>query len=350
MNGGSSPTIDSCAIQNNHFDGILVSANGSGSPTLQGNWFYSNGEGTYYGIYFYNSNGTVRQNTVENNLYGIVASDQSLVNSSDSARGGCNLAISNAYGVLAYNDGHLRFGRPGNIGSRNNISGNATYQAVANNNSSIISYHDYWGNSKIYHDTSSSILIDSALSSLPKCALPLLSDSGFVLSADTSQPNAIEGAYRILTMRVYETAASTFKKILETPGTAALWPRALVGLYFTFTGTKDKSLIDYVARVGKANSSLSLLASELLMNMNTIVGDFAQVCSIADNLRSVYAGTDVEIWVLIHLASLVGFSETQRNVSSAAYAELKSKYSDRVNQSLLVALAPQETRVHAKGP
>ncbi len=79
-----------------------------------------------------------------------------------------------------------------------------------------------------------------------------------------------------------------------------------------------------------------MVAEELEMLMNAGRGDVERVKRLASDLRLKYPGTETEKRSLILLASLGGFSESQRATSTQALTELKKKYV--VDEGLLASL------------
>jgi hypothetical protein len=85
---------------------------------------------------------------------------------------------------------------------------------------------------------------------------------------------------------------------------------------------------------------IGTLGRRLVMNVYTAEGEYHKVQKLASALAVDHPKSDIEMWVLIHLAHLKFYSSTQEKVSDKAYKDLVKLYGEKVNKGLLAVLAP----------
>jgi len=170
IQGNSNPTITDNTIQGNHYHGIIVTGNGTGTPNINGNDLESNGivngTKTYCGMVFDGSTGYVQLNTIRYSNYGIYCensgSPQAYISMGDI---GDNIITNNLYGIDAYNHSFPQFGYGNAQLGRyyavcNEIHDNTSYDAAVQSNSGLDAMYNWWGQypvnmAKHYHDATS---------------------------------------------------------------------------------------------------------------------------------------------------------------------------------------------------
>ncbi len=364
ITGGSHPTIGGNAIHDNLLGGIRVLSN-TGHVYITDNWIY-NHQWNYHGLYFYNSSGIVRKNTIKDNNYGVYATNYSNPKSGyhlyqDDVKGE-NSIIDNDIGILAAHNSTPEFGwyydEDNYYGMKNHILNNTGYNVYASTSSDLTVQGNWWGSdppdeSTMYVSSSSSVeyipWMRHQYEYPPTGGFDQPPGDPIIAGVSLSNSLADEHTEESLWLSLrdarfavyegdYEGARSLYIELIAQEDRPDVRIRALAGLYNLFRITEDASLIDDVLPLRATGGEAGIVASELLYSMYAALGYYEDSRRIASSLIEAYPDTETEMHALIHLSALRGYTKDMSEVSERALAELRSKYGSTVNAGLLNAL------------
>lgn len=360
VQGWSDPTIIDDTIKSNFYHGIIVVENEGAIPVIKNNYFYENGSTTsskiYNGIDVYNSIANVQENKVICSNYGIYADTYSWIYAGYGNEQGSNQVYANRYGLVAYYNSAIDFGTYWEWGESyqgcNSITINECYNAFAVSSSYIGAQENYWdpepiSNDGIYYDGTSFVDASCWLEYEGQCGSTICG-GGSVAAGDgrTENPTGdsfdentyMKAARQALIRRDGTSAEDVFNLVLSNSTNLSVQCKALVGLYHANNLTKSPLLKEKLEGLRSRSDVLSIVASELLMNLYTTLGQYGNVLDIANVLRAEHSGSEIEQRALIKLASVSAYSGSQKAVSAHALDELKSRFGSTIDNALLVAL------------
>ncbi|HXG37817.1 MAG TPA: right-handed parallel beta-helix repeat-containing protein [Bacteroidota bacterium] len=361
VQGNSSPAISNNTIRNNFYHGIIIVSNGTGNPIITGNTVESNGivggVKTYNGINFYSSAGKVVENIVRYSNYGIYCDTYSSPSSNNGSQGR-NLVTGNRYGLNVYYNSNPIFGvfqSNQYYGACNKFLANELYNAYANQTCNVYAQGAWWGADP--PDASKIVAINNSIIEYSywrpfddnDCIygpLPRVAETG--TSGTDDVPTMLRQAFIARLQGNYAQAVALYRAVLTSTLKTAEQQRALVGLFEVYRDSKDPSVLADITRHQSVAGTLGLVASELLMQMYASMGRFEEAKGIALGLAQRYRNSETEQRALITLASLGGFSESQRSVSRQYLTELVERHSSTVDKGLLVALGATVSEGSAK--
>ncbi|MGB2868892.1 MAG: right-handed parallel beta-helix repeat-containing protein [Bacteroidota bacterium] len=345
IQGGSSPAINGNVIQYNQYHGIVSVENGSAYPVIAGNNIRTNGilwGGHYYhGVVFYNSTGECTSNSITDNYYGLIADYYSSVNSG-STNIGTNFLTGNSVGIASVSNSLMNFGYMyydewgglHYVGACNDIYDNDV-NALANISGGITAQADWWGSDppdEGKFSTANGGWIDYSNWKPyldPDCndggwfSIAHLGEDGITFTQDTtaSLTKALGAYFR----GDFSTSGKMFRTILQNSTLSSERELALSGLYHVFRRSKNAELVLIIENL-QNESSLGLMASELLSSMYIMKGRYQEAKTVARDIIDWLSNTEYEKRALIRLASLGAFSETERSDANDALKELNQKY------------------------
>ncbi len=354
IQGGSSPTIFDNTIQNNHYHGIIINSNGSGSPTIKFNTLSSNGS-SYVGLYFITSAGMFNENYISGSYYGVWCRYSSSPNTGGLGQLGANIITGNTGGVVATDNSYPDIGsalipRSQYYGVCNQIYGNTTYDALAENSSSISAEFDWWGQyppntSKIYADGTSAVDYSNPETSSSDC--PLNQGASPVYQASAISANAFSNdslaylmykAMEAKNVGDYVGAALLCRGLLKDTASGHYRLQALVTLFNIFQSSGDSTIVNDLIKYSSLKSNLGITAKELLASAYAGEGKYEDAITTAHKLISAYPNSGTEMRALLTLASLSSFNHQYNALSSSALNALVQKYSTIIDSGLVVAL------------
>jgi parallel beta-helix repeat protein len=365
IQGNSNPTITYNTIQGNHYHGIIVTGNGTGTPNINNNDLESNGivngTKTYCGIVFDGSTGYVQSNTIRYSNYGIYCensgSPQAYISMGDI---GDNIITNNLYGIDAYNHSFPEFGYgDAQLGRYyavcNEIHDNQSYDVAVQSNSGLYAMYNWWGQypvnmAKHYHDATSTLGDGNPEQYSGNC--PLSGGRSIAVSGTTEEkPLSVTGSVMPLSndssltsgMNArcegnWDLAKSIFNRVLQSSASAAYRENATVLLFNLFQESGDTSIVSLIAPYSFSADELGSLSAELLASMYAAMGRLSDAETVNNQLRVKYAGTEIEQRALARLASLSAFDRNYADKSSTALNELVKKFGSSVDMGLVVAL------------
>lgn len=369
VQGNSYPQIMYSNIDSNYYHGIIVvsngvQTNGPNNPYIYGNNLRRNGFafGTKYynGIDVYASSAHVRWNAVSHSNWGVICNQAGIIWTEEVNAPwwelGANVLTNNVYGLAAYNGSTIFFGRAvvegGTTyyyGACNKIHSNDTYDAVAASSSVVKAQGNWWGQ---YPPNYSKIFVSNAWLDVDPARQwedycdpdwggggARIAPAGSSTSSSTMDgASLLEAALNAYVQQDYAKAATLYRTVLTTSDALHEQQRALAGLYHVFGATKDEALLVQMNAYASQRSEMGYIASLLHARMNLALQRYGEAVASLQRLRSQARGTEYEKHALITLASLGGFSESQRTTAQQYLTELVQRYSATVDKGLLVAL------------
>jgi len=364
IQGNSIPTVSSCMITNNYYNGILVTANGPAVPLISYNTL--TGNGTHGGTRQYpnldfqsHSTGTVQSNTMSGSYAGVAAYSGSFP-TAGSAQNGSNTITGNDYGLLSLDKGsslsfgYYNVGKDQYDGTCNWIYGNAIYDAYAyggGTGASIGAQYNWWGQSppntsKIYAATGSTIDYSHWLTTQSGCPYdgggPLLVQGGGFLTTGVDTTGSTSQLYQRATNALfskdYAVSSSLCQFILRSNASVAEKQSALVRLLTVFLQSGDTAIISDLKSYIVGTDSISQTAEELLANAYAATGSTSKAVSLANDLITKNPGTETEKRALLLLASLRAFDKNAESISASALRDVKTRFGSSLDQGLMAAL------------
>jgi len=353
IQGNSTPTLLNNTISNSYYHGIISIGNTSYSQ-ISNNILANNGivggVRTYCGIDLHSSIAEFDGNEIYGSNYGLYSENQSNGYSSRSPGTGLNNYIhDNNYGVFGYNYSTVSFGNASNsqVTGYNQFSSNVSFNVVGSSYSTLYAVDDWWGGapSKIGAYTGSVVYYTPYLpwntqggEKNPEITV----GQGAASQTSFSLADPFDLAENALANKEYDSAEVIYRGIINHPVESGDAERALEGLYDIFRMTKKHTLVDFASSIKDASDDKGLIASEMLMGMYAAEGNLSQSKQIALDLCAKHPGTEVEKRALIHLASLGGFAESERNQAKQYMDTLVSKFGASLDAGMLVALGAGE--------
>ncbi len=363
VQGASSPDISGCTISSNHYYGIIVNSNSSGTPTIENNQLSSNGSGQYHNIVFLSaSGGLVTGNSISGSYAGVGAYGESFPSSGGSNQGGYNTITDNSYGLMAGNSGTvIHFGSyAGNNlyqGTCNEIYNNTVYDAYASGGS-ITAEYNWWGQAspsttQFYEGSGSTVDYSNALSSPAACplsgALALASAQTPTSATSTtgsdqlSASSLLGDATQAMFNGDFSKSALLCRNILKSSTNNNIKNIAVIrlGQLFLSKASKtegDTTIPTLLNSYANIKGETGRHAEYMLANIYLAKGHLAKAEAAAQDLIAKYPGTETERQGLILLASLFTYDRSFAQTSEKALSDLKSRFSASIDSGLVAAL------------